>query len=232
MPPRKATVAKDTDNEETSPVKRGRGRPRLDIDRAAVADAVGELFVKGGYDAVSIGTTAEMLNVSRATLYRTVPTKEHLLGVLFEQGTAELTETAAAAIKTEREPRAQLLALVRIQVDAAIKMRRYMSVFFGGAGLPPDVFERWHSWSRQYESMWVESVKRGMRAGVLQKADPIVTTRLLLGMCIWVSRWYRPNEPYDAEVIGDAAVRLLGLVDSREPAAKVPAKKAVKKATR
>jgi AcrR family transcriptional regulator len=230
VPPRKA-VAEAVDNEDTAPVKRGRGRPRLDIDRAAVADAVGELFVKGGYDAVSIGTTAEMLNVSRATLYRTVPTKEHLLGVLFEQGTAELTETAAAAVKREREPRAQLLALVRIQVDAAIKMRRYMSVFFGGAGLPPDVFERWHSWSRQYESLWVESVKRAMRAGVLQKADPIVTTRLLLGMCIWVSRWYRPNEPYDAEEIGDAAVRLLGLVDASAPA-KAPAKKAAKKASR
>ena len=55
------------------------GRPRLTIDRDAVADAVAELFAEGGYEAVSIVDTAEKLSLSRATLYRTVPTKEDLL---------------------------------------------------------------------------------------------------------------------------------------------------------
>ena len=48
----------------------------------AVADAVAELCAEGGYEAVSIVDTAEKLSVSRATLYRTVPTKEDLLGIL------------------------------------------------------------------------------------------------------------------------------------------------------
>jgi AcrR family transcriptional regulator len=200
--------------------RRPRGRPRLDIDRAAVAEAVGELFAAGGYEAVSIGSTAEKLNVSRATLYRSVPTKEDLLGVLFERGTAELTEAAQEIIRRQRKPGAQLLELVRIQVDAAIRMRRYMGVFFGGAGMPPDVFDRWHYWSRAYEAMWVKSVTSAMKAGVLADAEPVVTTRLILGMCLWVSRWYRPAERYDADTIKTAAVRLLGLTgeDAPEPA--------------
>jgi AcrR family transcriptional regulator len=198
-------------------IKRPRGRPRLEINLEAVADAVGELFASGGYEAVSIGSTAEKLNVSRATLYRTVPTKEDLLGVLFERGTGELTEHAREIILRERRPHPQMLALVRLQVDAAIRMRRYMSVFFGGAGLPPDVFERWHSWSRQYEALWVASIKKAMKAGVLETADPVVTTRLVLGMCIWVSRWYRPNEGYGNDEIAEAAIRLLKL-DAEQPA--------------
>ena len=206
-----ASRAKALETDVAEPPRRPRGRPRLDIDRAAVAEAVGELFEEGGYEAVSIGSTAEKLIVSRATLYRSVPTKEDLLGVLFERGTTELTELAEGIIRRERDPREQLLELVRIQVDAAIRMRRYMSVFFGGAGLPPDVFSRWHAWSREYESMWVDSVRRAMNAGVLAKADPVVTTRLLLGMCIWVSRWYRPSEKYDVDAISRAAVALVGL---------------------
>lgn len=176
---------------------------------AAVADAVGELFADGGYEAVSIGNTAEKLGVSRATLYRTVPTKEELLGIAFERGSDELMRAAEEVVEGAGEPSAQLHQLIRLQVDAAIRMRRYMSVFFGGAGLAPDVYTWWHAWSRRYEALWVRAVKHAMDAGVLRAADPVLTTRLLLGMVIWVSRWYRPEDGYDSDEIAAAAIDLL-----------------------
>lgn len=214
---------------EPTPKKtRPRGRPRLDIDPDAVADAVAELFAEGGLEAVSILDTAEKLSVSRATLYRTVPTKEHLIGILFERSTGELTRNARATVKEIEDPAEQLLNLVRLQVDAAIRMRRYMPVFFGGGDLPPDVFERWHKWSREYEKIWVSVVKNNMEAGALASADPVITARLLLGSCIWVSRWYRPKDKYSPEEITEVA---LNLVRSLQTSAK-PAKKAKKGAAR
>jgi AcrR family transcriptional regulator len=188
---------------------RPRGRPRLDIDPDAVADAVAELFAEGGLEAVSILDTAEKLSVSRATLYRTVPTKEHLLGILFERSTGELTKNARATLKQIDDPAERLIAVVRLQVDAAIRMRRYMPVFFGGGDLPPDVFDRWHKWSREFESIWVSVVKENMAAGTIADGDPVITARLLLGSCIWVSRWYRPNDKYDADTITETAVGLI-----------------------
>jgi len=212
---------------EPTPKKpRPRGRPRLDIDPDAVADAVAELFAEGGLEAVSILDTAEKLSVSRATLYRTVPTKEHLIGILFERSTGELTRNARASVKESEDPAEKLLGLVRLQVDAAIRMRRYMPVFFGGGDLPPDVFERWHKWSREYEKIWVSVVKENMEAGALADADPVITARLLLGSCIWVSRWYRPKDKYSSEEITDVAVNLVRSLQA--PQAK-PAKKAARK---
>jgi AcrR family transcriptional regulator len=195
---------------EPTPKKaRPRGRPRLDIDPDAVADAVAELFAEGGLEAVSILDTAEKLSVSRATLYRTVPTKEHLIGILFERSTGELTRNARASVKEIEDPAERLLNLVRLQVDAAIRMRRYMPVFFGGGDLPPEVFERWHKWSREYEKIWVSVVKENMEAGVLADAEPVITARLLLGSCIWVSRWYRPKDKFSPEEITEVAVNLV-----------------------
>jgi AcrR family transcriptional regulator len=176
---------------------------------SAVADAVAELFAEGGFEAVSINAVAARLAVSRATLYRTVHTKDDLLGVLFERSTLELTAKVREVLGRADQPREELYELIRLQVDGAVRMRRYLSVFFGGSGLPADVMKRWHGWSREYESLWVATVARAMGAGVLEKADPVVTTRLLLGMCIWVSRWYRPNEPYKTEDIAEAAIKLL-----------------------
>jgi AcrR family transcriptional regulator len=190
---------------------RSRGRPRLEIDRDAVADAVAELFAEGGIEAVSIADTAEKLSVSRATLYRTVPTKEELLGILFERSTRELTERTDAALAATSEPADQLVALIRLQAEAAIQMRSYMPVFFGGGGLPPDVFMRWRKWSRQFEKRWSGVVSACMDAGCIDKNDPVVATRLILGMVIWVSRWYRPSEKITADEIADSAITLLRL---------------------
>lgn len=190
---------------------RSRGRPRLEIDQDAVADAVAELFAEGGIDAVSIAETAEKLSVSRATLYRTVPTKEELLGILFERSTRELTERTDAVLAATSEPSDQLVELIKLQAEAAIQMRSYMPVFFGGGGLPSDVFMRWRKWSRQFEKRWSVVVAACMDAGVLDKTDPVVATRLILGMIIWVSRWYRPSEKISAEEIADSAITLLRL---------------------
>jgi AcrR family transcriptional regulator len=193
----------------TSATSRPRGRPRLTIDRDAVADAVAELFAEGGYEAVSIVDTAEKLSVSRATLYRTVPTKEELLGVLFERSTKQLTENAKAAIAEVTDSAEQLNRLIELHAEAAVQMRSYMPVFFGGGDLPPEVFAQWHTWSRQYEKLWRNVVAANIRDGNLDEGDPVITTRLILGMLIWVSRWYRPKEKITSAQIAESAIQLL-----------------------
>ena len=39
--------------------------------------------------------------------------------------------------------------------------------------------------------------------------DPVVATRLLLGMIVWVSRWWRPDMELDADDLVEQAMRLL-----------------------
>jgi hypothetical protein len=48
-----------------------------------------------------------------------------------------------------------------------------------------------------------------MAAGVLQQGDAQVTARLLLGMVIWIARWYRPAEGFSPDDIAENAINLL-----------------------
>lgn len=194
---------------DDSPVKRGPGRPRRVIGMEDVANAAANLFAQGGYDAVSIEAVAERLAVSRATLYRTVPTKEHLLGIVLEWYTTDLGRRAKEFLDSEPDSRAALTGLLRIQVDAAIRTKDYFAVLAGGGGVQSDTYHRWQAWSREYEALWRSAVERAIEAKVLAPADPVVTTRLLLGMAIWVSRWFRDTEGYSAEDVSDAAVNLI-----------------------
>lgn len=189
--------------------RRGPGRPRREIAMSDVADVAVQLFSEGGYDAVSIEAAAERLSVSRATLYRTVATKNDLLGIVFERLTHELSEGAVELMQSTKDPEEALLGLLRLQIEAAIRTRRYLAVLFGGVGLAPEGYARWQDWSRDYESIWTTAVTNAMKAGVLDWADPRITTRLLLGMAIWVSRWYRPVEGFTPDEIAEAAVQLV-----------------------
>lgn len=191
------------------PARRGPGRPRREIALTDIADTAVELFAEGGYDAVSVEAVAERLSVSRATLYRTVATKDDLLGIVLERLTSELSAGAAELMNKADNPEEALLSLIRLQIEAAVKTRRYLTVMFGGIGLAPEAYARWQEWSRTYESIWTTAVTRAMKAGVLQWADPRITTRLLLGMAIWVSRWYRESEGFTPEEIAEAAVQLI-----------------------
>jgi hypothetical protein len=54
-----------------------------------------------------------------------------------------------------------------------------------------------------------------MHDGYLEDGDPLVSTRLILGMIIWVSRWYRPSDKITPDQIADSAIGLLGLMKRR-----------------
>lgn len=191
----------------TSSGSRPKGRPRKEIDLAAVAEGAARLFSEGGYEAVSIEAVAEKMSMSRATLYRTVRTKERLLGILFEHSTQGLDRAANALVDENREPKDELFAWLGLHIAAAIDTRGYMAVFLARPASPPGILAPWQTFTRSYEKLWIGVITRAMDAGVLLPGDPVLTTRLLLGMVIWVSRWYRPGEKYTADQIAEAAMR-------------------------
>ncbi|OMC33123.1 hypothetical protein A5742_14600 [Mycolicibacterium fortuitum] len=205
------------DARPTTPETKKRGRPRVEIDTRAVADAVGALFAEGGLDAVSVPNVAERLAVSRPTLYRTIPTKEDLIALLFEQRTAEIMSATKEIVATHDDPGDCLAALVQFACGAAIEMRYYLPVFFGGGGLPDDVFGRWHDWNRDFEQIWINVVATNIEDGLLPPANPVITARLILGACVWVSRWYREDDPFDATEIVNTAMGMVTRLQEPTP---------------
>lgn len=201
------TVA-DKKAKEGAPRKRG--RPPKTIDRETLIEAVERLFRKGGIEAVSIETTADEIDVSRATLYRTVHSKEALLGILFDSLTDRLDQRAHEIRDNEDlAPKERLQELIRVQIDSCVQMRAYMFIFFGGGWLPKDVYNKWRRWRHEYEAMWRVTIEEMIAAGDLRAQDPAVATRLVLGMTLWVSHWYRPGQGLTAEQISDDAIALL-----------------------
>lgn len=190
---------------------RPRGRPPKAIDLDLLVDAVERLLEDGGVDAVTVETAAREMGVSKATMYRIVPGKPDLLALLFGRMTEKLASAAQAATALDgRDARDRLHALMTTHISSAIEMRHYLFVFFDGRVLPDAAYETWRLWRRAYEAMWLETVTQAAEEGVIRTDDPVMATRLILGSCIWVSRWYRPEAQMTAVQIADVAI---GLID-------------------
>jgi AcrR family transcriptional regulator len=196
----------------TEPVPRKRGRPPRTIEPDAVVDAVERLFAAGGIDAVTIERTAAELGVSRATLYRSVPSKADLLGLHFVRMTQELDRAAREATSARgASPREKLIGLIRVQIQAAVKMRDYFFVYFDGSQLPEAVYRDWRRWADDYEKVWIKTVGNAIRSGDLSPGDTLLTTRLILGMTIWVANWFRTREGFTEADVEERTLELLGL---------------------
>jgi AcrR family transcriptional regulator len=204
----------------SAPSPRKRGRPPRAIETDALIEAIERLFAEGGIDAVTIERTAAELGVSRATLYRTVPSKAHLLGIHFVRMTQELDRAAREATTAAgATPLERLVGLIRVQIEAAVRMRDYFFVYFDGTHLPEGVYQDWRRWADDYERVWIDTVGNAIRAGDLSPGDTLLTTRLILGMTIWVANWFRTREGFTPAEIQDRALQLLALVAPAPPAA-------------
>jgi AcrR family transcriptional regulator len=198
---------------QVSDAPRKRGRPPRTIEPDAVVDAVERLFAAGGLDAVTIEKTAAELGVSRATLYRSVPSKADLLGLHFSRMTQELDRAARQATSARgATPRERLEGLIRVQIQAAVKMRDYFFVYFDGSQLPKTVYEDWRRWADDYEKVWIKTVGNCIRSGDLSPGDTLLTTRLILGMTIWVANWFRTREGFTEADVEDRTLELLGML--------------------
>ena len=193
--------------EPAAPAKRPVGRPKLDIDPAEVAAVAAKLYDEHGHEAVSIESVAEGLGVSRATLYRTVGSLDELHAILLERVIQGVEQDARTLLSAQPDAGHALVEMIRFQVHASVRMRNYVGVYFGW-GLSPETYTRWRAWAGGYEALWKGVVQNAVDAGYLASDDVAITTRLIMGMINWVSRWYRPKA-HDADKISDAAVRLI-----------------------
>lgn len=188
--------------------KRPVGRPKLTIDAEKVAAAAMKLYDEHGLDAVSIESVAEGLGVSRATLYRTIRSLDELHAILLDRVIRNVEHDARALLEEHKDAKEALIALLRFQVHASVRMRNYVNVYFGW-GLSPETYAHWRDWANGYEALWSEVVGNAVKQGYLESDDIRVTTRLILGMVNWVSRWYRGKGSDNPDHIAEAAVRLV-----------------------
>jgi AcrR family transcriptional regulator len=201
-------------------IKERHERDREAVSRA-ILDAARELFVKEGYQNVSIRKIAERIEYSPAAIYSYFPSKDDIFFALAEEGFRLLGDPAQAPQHAELrqlEPLDRLRSLFWRLYVFSCEYPQYFALMFIDRSVPriSREYERF-AFARQIKRNLIEEIRVCIDAGALPATiEPSVAMRMLslgiLGAAVLrLSERLAPGEDPDALADDVLATTLAGL---------------------
>jgi AcrR family transcriptional regulator len=184
--------------------------PRGPETREAIHDAALDLFARLGYHATSMRAIAAEARVQPAAIYHWYASKEEILVGLQGDFMERLTEQVVAAAQRQDRPALRLAAAVRehvafhgLHTRAAFVTDREIRALTE-APRAALIAKR-----DDYQRMFGELIRDGIRDGSLRTSDVPVATYAILLQCTGVALWFDPSGPLSLEQVAELHVELV-----------------------
>jgi TetR/AcrR family transcriptional regulator, cholesterol catabolism regulator len=186
--------------------------------RAEMCRAAAQLFRERGFDATSVSDIARALGLTKAGLYHHFESKEALLFEIMTFGLERVRDEVVVPIRGIRDPEERLRQL--IVRHARITTRGQGAVAHLGdeiRALPPASRRQIEQKMRFYFDLIRDTLRELKTAGRLRHVDVTVAAFSLLGMILWLPRWFHLDGRLTQEqVAGEIAnLALGGLIEFR-----------------
>jgi AcrR family transcriptional regulator len=190
------------------PSREERNRDR-ELKREAVLRTAAELFNGKGFHATSLDDVADVLKVTKPTIYHYFANKDEILFECVRRGVESIRDAAAEIEQRGGNGMERLKA----------HMRNYAIVMTNGFGmcvtrttdqeLSKESRKKFRTLKRETDTTLRRVVEDGMRDGSIASGDPRLVAFTLAGALNWIARWYDPKGPLSPEEIADGCVATL-----------------------
>ena len=188
---------KQSDAGKAEKVKRAR------ITQKAIELVASELFARKGFGATSLDDIAEALGATKGALYYHVKNKEEILRLIYLTVLTVSEEPLRRIVEADLPPSVKLRHAIEHQTAVAADRSPAMTVFYREQHYLTGPFAREIILRKKaYERYFEQIIEEGQASGVFQPSiDPKIAAFGLLGMCNWLSQWYRPEGQYSPQQI-------------------------------
>ena len=167
------------------------------------------LFCEKGYDATSMSAIAEATGITKAGVYHFIPGgKKDLLFAIMSYGLDRLDRVVIEPVQTIEDAEERLRAIITNHVKLITHgsteegFNPVTVVVDEVAGLSPAHRAKIDQRKRVYVDLIRKTLEELKEQGKLKEVDVTVVAFSLLGMILWLARWYRP----DGRLTGDQMV--------------------------
>ncbi len=163
-----------------------------------------QLFRDRGYDATSVSEVARALGMTKAGLYHHFESKEALLFEIMMYGLERVRDEVIVPVRAVRDPEERLRQL--IVRHARIATRGQGAIAHLGdeiRALPPAGRKQIEQRMRIYMDLVRGTLTELKAAGRLRDVDITVAAFSLVGMILWLPRWFRLNGRLDQEMVAN-----------------------------
>jgi AcrR family transcriptional regulator len=204
--PRSGDSAGPTDR--TSIVRSPDG-PAINETHQRILESAVRLFAARGFHGTGIRDLAAGAQLSTASLYHYMGTKERLLFQIMHDALQRLVLAASIIEEQTDDVRVRLAGLVRMHVITHALQRDASNVVDNQVGaLGPAERTVIIAQRDAYEQYWARAIAQGVDAGHFSVPDQRAARIALLEMCSGVARWFSVDGKYSADQIADIHVDL------------------------
>ncbi len=174
---------------QTERVKRTRLTQKVIVETAA------KLFARHGFGATSLNDIAEALGVTKVALYYHVKNKEEILRLIYLMVLNMAEEPLRSIVESELSPIEKLRRAVEHHISVIVNSSPAIKVFYREHAHLTGPFAREILLrEKDYERYFEQIIQEGIAKGTFRPGfDSKIITLGLLGMCHWLSQWYKPS---------------------------------------
>jgi TetR/AcrR family transcriptional regulator, cholesterol catabolism regulator len=195
-----------------------RAFPRLNPRRFQICMAAARTFVERGYEATSVNEVAAAVGVTKAGLYHYISSKDALLREILTLGMDWLDEDVVKVVRGIPDTETRFRETISRHARLTACNEPWITALLDEMhGLPTADRRKIQGRKRSYLNM-VRGMLRELQAmGRARAIDATVATYAILGMIIWIPRWFRPRRRLRAEEVATdvACVALNALFAAR-----------------
>lgn len=184
----------------------------------AIYRTAARMIYEKGFDATSMNELAAAVDLTKPGLYYYVKGKKELLYAIMSFALDLLDARVVAPATAESDPAARLETIVREHARLLTHEGGAVAILIDEvAGLAPEQREKIVERKRAYFDLIRDTLDALAAAGRLRAVDTTVAAFSLIGMVMWLSRWYAAEGRLSpSRVVADVtAIAVAGvLVDS------------------
>lgn len=178
--------------------------PRQRLSQKLIIETAADLFARNGYGGTTLDDIAKVLGVQKGALYYHIKNKEEILRLIVLTVLNVSEEPLRQIVETELPADEKLRRVILHHSTVAADRSPAMTVFYREQSQLVEPFAQEILLRKKaYERLIERVVEEGAAAGIFRRdLDPKIVTFGLLGMCNWLSTWYKAGHKYTAVEIG------------------------------
>ena len=162
--------------------------------RAEICRTAAQLFRDRGFDATSVSDVARALGMTKAGLYHYFESKEALLFEIMSYGLDRVRDEVVVPIRAIRDPEERLHQIVMRHACIATQGRGAVTHLGDEIrALPPSSRRQLEERMRKYVDLVRDTLVELKAAGRLRDVDTTVAAFSVIGMVLWLPRWFRQD---------------------------------------
>ncbi len=187
------------------------GKKRVRLTQKVIVETAAELFARKGFGATSLDDIAEQLGATKGALYYHIKNKEEILRLIYLMVLNASEEPLRRIVEASLLPTEKLGQAIIHHTAVAANRSPAMTVFYREQHHLSGPFAKEITLrKKEYEQYFEQIIQEGQDAGVFTTdLDAKIATFGLLGMCNWLSQWYRADGHYSAQQIAKMFVAMV-----------------------